>query len=38
VVEIKAQALQTATDSLQKLFNKAFLRILVNRLSKVSDR
>lgn len=38
VVEIKAQALQTATDSLQKLFNKAFLRILVNRLSQVSDR
>ena len=38
VVEIKAQALQTGTDSLQKLFNKAFLRILVNRLSKVSDR
>lgn len=38
VVEIKAQALQTATDSLQKLFNKAFLRILVNRLSQISDR
>lgn len=38
VVEIKAQALQTATDSLQKQFNKAFLRILVNRLSQVSDR
>jgi serine/threonine protein kinase len=38
VIEIKAQALQTATDRLQKLFNKAFLRILVNRRSQVSDR
>ncbi len=38
VVEVKAQALQQATDALQKLFNKAFLRILVNRLSQVSDR
>ena len=38
VIEIKAQALQTATDALQKLFNKAFLRILVNRLSQASDR
>jgi len=38
VVEIKAQALQQSSDTLQKLFNKAFLRILVNRLSQVSDR
>ena len=38
VVEIKAQALQKATDTLQKLFNKAFLRILVNRLSQATDR
>ena len=38
VVEFKARALQQATDALQKQFNKSFLRILVNRLSKVSDR
>jgi serine/threonine protein kinase len=38
VVEIKTQALQQATDALQKLFNKAFLRILVDRLSQVGDR
>jgi hypothetical protein len=38
VVKIKAKALQEATDALQKQFNKSFLRILVNRLSQVSDR
>lgn len=38
VVEIRAQALQQATDALQKQFNKSFLRILVNRLEEVSDR
>lgn len=38
VVKIKAQALQQATDGLQKQFNKSFLRILVNRLSHVGDR
>jgi CRP-like cAMP-binding protein len=38
VVKIKAQALQEATDALQKQFNKSFLRILVNRLAQVSDR
>jgi serine/threonine protein kinase len=38
VVKIKAQALQEATDGLQKQFNKSFLRILVNRLSHISDR
>lgn len=38
VVEIKAQALQQATDALQKQFNKSFLRILVNRLSQLNDR
>ena len=38
VVKIRAQALQEATDALQKQFNKSFLRILVNRLAQVSDR
>ena len=38
VIKIKAQALQQATDGLQKQFNKSFLRILVNRLSQVSER
>jgi serine/threonine protein kinase len=38
VVEIKTQALQQATDALQKLFNKAFLRILVDHQSQVGDR
>jgi len=38
VVKIKAQALQESTDALQKQFNKSFLRILVNRLSHISDR
>ena len=38
VVEIRAQALQRATDALQKQFNKSFLRILVNRLSELNDR
>ncbi len=38
VIEIKARALREATDALQKQFNKSFLRILVNRLSRVNDR
>jgi len=38
LVKIRAQALQEATDALQKQFNKSFLRILVNRLAQVSDR
>lgn len=37
-VEIKAQALQRATDALQKQFNKSFLRILVSRLAQLNDR
>lgn len=38
LVKIRAQALQEATDGLQKQFNKSFLRILVNRLAEISDR
>jgi serine/threonine protein kinase len=38
LLKIKAQALQEATDALQKQFNKAFLRILVNRLAQINDR
>lgn len=38
VVEIKAQALQEATDALQKQFNKSFLRILVERLTWANSR
>ena len=38
VVEIKAQALQEATDALQKQFNKAFLRILIDRLTWANSR
>ncbi len=38
LVKIRAQALQEATDALQKQFNKSFLRILVNRLAQVNDR
>ena len=38
IIEIKAFALQKASDACQKQFNKAFLRILINRLSTASDR
>jgi len=38
VIEIKAVALQKATDACQKQFNQAFLRILIERLSVASDR
>jgi eukaryotic-like serine/threonine-protein kinase len=38
VVEIKAEALQQATDALQKQFNKSFLRILVDRLNWANSR
>jgi eukaryotic-like serine/threonine-protein kinase len=38
VVEIKALALQKASDACQKQFNQAFLRILIQRLSTANDR
>ncbi|HEX4986877.1 MAG TPA: serine/threonine-protein kinase [Burkholderiales bacterium] len=38
VIEIKALALQKASDACQKQFNQAFLRILIERLSVASDR
>jgi eukaryotic-like serine/threonine-protein kinase len=38
VIEIKAEALQQATDALQKQFNKSFLRILVDRLTWANSR
>ncbi|HVY05886.1 MAG TPA: protein kinase [Burkholderiales bacterium] len=38
VIEIKALALQKASDACQKQFNQAFLRILIERLSTASDR
>ena len=38
VIEIKAAALQKASDACQKQFNQAFLRILIDRLSTASDR
>jgi len=38
LVKIRAQALQEATDALQKQFNKSFLRIVGNRLAQVSGR
>ena len=33
VIEIKATALQKASDACQKQFNQAFLRILIDRLT-----
>ena len=38
VLEIRAQALQQASDALQKQFNKAFLRILIDRLTWANSR
>ena len=38
VIEIKAQALQQASDALQKQINKAFLRILIDRLTWANSR
>ncbi|MEO8157379.1 MAG: serine/threonine-protein kinase [Betaproteobacteria bacterium] len=38
VIEIKALALQKASDACQKQFNQAFLRILINRLSAAASR
>ena len=38
VIEIKAAALQKASDACQKQFNQAFLRILIDRLTTASDR
>jgi eukaryotic-like serine/threonine-protein kinase len=38
VIEINAQALQQASDALQKQFNKAFLRILIDRLTWANSR
>lgn len=38
VVEIRAEALQQATDALQKQFNKSFMRILIDRLTWANSR
>ena len=38
VIEIKAAALQKASDACQKQFNQAFLRILIDRLTTASGR
>jgi len=38
VIEIKAFALQKASDACQKQFNQAFLRILIDRLTAASNR
>ena len=38
VIEIKALALQKASDACQKQFNQAFLKILIARLESASDR
>jgi CRP-like cAMP-binding protein len=38
VVEIKANALRAATDSCQVGFNKAFMRVLVDRLGQANMR
>jgi CRP-like cAMP-binding protein len=38
VIEIKALALQKASDGCQKQFNQAFLRILIDRLSSANSR
>ena len=38
VIEIKAVALQKASEACQKQFNQAFLRILIARLAHASDR
>jgi CRP-like cAMP-binding protein len=38
VIEIRAAALQKASDACQKQFNQAFLRILINRLTVANSR
>jgi eukaryotic-like serine/threonine-protein kinase len=38
VIEIKAVALQKASEACQKQFNQSFLRILIERLAHASDR
>jgi serine/threonine protein kinase len=38
IIEIKALALQKASDACQKQFNQAFLKILIARLDTASDR
>jgi hypothetical protein len=38
LIEIKAAALQKATDACQKQFNQAFLRILIDRLTWANSR
>jgi hypothetical protein len=38
VIEIKAAALQKSSDACQKQFNKAFLRILIDRLTWANSR
>jgi eukaryotic-like serine/threonine-protein kinase len=38
IIEIKALALQKASDACQKQFNQAFLRILIDRLATASNR
>ncbi len=38
VVEIKAAALQKASDTCQNQFNQAFLRVLINRMARVNSQ
>jgi serine/threonine protein kinase len=38
VIEIKANALRQSSDALQKQFNKAFMRLLIDRLSLANER
>jgi CRP-like cAMP-binding protein len=38
VIEIKADALRAATDACQVGFNKAFMRVLVDRLTQANLR
>jgi eukaryotic-like serine/threonine-protein kinase len=38
VIEIKADALRQASDALQKQFNKAFMRLLIDRLTLANER
>jgi hypothetical protein len=36
VLEIKAEALRAATDACQVAFNKAFMRVLIDRLTQAN--
>jgi hypothetical protein len=38
ILEVKAEALRAATDACQVQFNKAFMRILIDRLTAANQR